>query len=64
VLDTTLRGTGLMHNGLTGLTYKQELGVAHPSMYTLCSTSSIDLYFTLGGVLFLLAALAHRRSRR
>jgi hypothetical protein len=64
VLDSSLRGTGLMHKGLTGLTYKQEMGVAHPSAYTLWSSSAIDLYFTLGGVLFLLAALAHRRSRR
>jgi RsiW-degrading membrane proteinase PrsW (M82 family) len=31
VLDTSLRGTGLVCNGLTGLTYKEELGVAHPS---------------------------------
>ncbi|MBY8877415.1 DUF3995 domain-containing protein [Actinacidiphila acidipaludis] len=64
VLDTSLRGTGLVRNGLTGLTYKQELGVAHPSAYTIWSGTSIDLYFTLGGILFLLAAICHRRSRR
>lgn len=64
LLDTALRGTGLVRNGLTGLTYKQELGVEHPSAYTLWSTSSIDVYFTLGGVLFLMATIAHRRSRR
>ncbi|MEV6796553.1 DUF3995 domain-containing protein [Streptomyces sp. NPDC051320] len=63
-IDTALRGTGLMHNGLTGLTYKQELGLTHPSFYTLCSWSAIDTYFTLGGVLFLIAGIARRRSRR
>lgn len=35
LLDTALRGTGLARNGLTGLTYQQELGVEHPSSYTL-----------------------------
>jgi len=64
VLDSLLRGTGLMHQGLTGLSYEQELGVAHPSAYTLISGSAIDLYFALGGVLFLWAAVAHGRSRR
>lgn len=64
VLDTSLRGTGLMRDGLTGLTYQQELGDPHPSAYTLWSGTGIDLYFTLGGVLFLIAAIAHRRARR
>lgn len=62
-IDTALRGTGLVRNGLTGLTYQQEMGLAHPNLYTLCSTSAIDTYFTAGGVLFLMAAIAHRRSR-
>lgn len=52
-----------MRNGLTGLTYREELGVAHPSAYTLICGTAIDLYFTVGGVLFLAAAIAHRRSR-
>jgi hypothetical protein len=63
-VDTFLRGTGLAHNGLTGLTYEQELGIAHPSAYTLWSTSAIDTYFVLGGILFLWAAIAYRRSSR
>ena len=63
-IDTALRGTGLVHNGLTGLTYKQETGLAHPNFYTLFSTSTIDTYFALGGVIFLMAALAYRRFRR
>lgn len=64
VLDTSLRGTGLMRDGLTGLTYQQELGEAHPTAYTLWSGTAIDLYFTLGGVLFLFAAIAYGRVRR
>jgi hypothetical protein len=32
--DDLLRETGLAHNGLTGLTYKQALGVANPSAST------------------------------
>ncbi len=63
-IDTALRGTGLVRNGLTGLTYKQETGLAHPSLYTLCSTSAIDTYFALGGAIFLVAAIVHRRFRR
>ncbi|WP_433074333.1 hypothetical protein ACQP1P_27185 [Dactylosporangium sp. CA-052675] len=64
LLDTALRTTGLVRNGLTGLTYEQELGVAHPSAYTMWSGSAIDAYFALGGGIFLMAAIAHRRARR
>lgn len=64
LLDTSLRGTGLADRGLTGLSYQQELGVAHPDAYTLWSGSTVDAYFTLGGLLFLAAALTHRRARR
>jgi hypothetical protein len=63
LLDTSLRGAGLMCNGLTGLTYEQELGEARPSAYTLWSGSAIDMYFTLGGVLFLIASIVYRRAR-
>nr|BFE59369.1 hypothetical protein GCM10020063_038950 [Dactylosporangium thailandense] len=64
LIDTSLRTTGLVRNGLTGLTYEQELGVAHPSAYTMWSGSAIDAYFALGGVIFLMAAIAYRRARR
>jgi hypothetical protein len=64
LLDTLLHGTGLAHNGLTGMTYQEILGDAHPSAYTLWSTSSIDMYFFLGGILFCVIAVAHRRARR
>lgn len=42
--------------GLSGLTYQQLLGTAHPSQYTLWSARTIDLYFFLGGLLY--AAMA------
>lgn len=64
LLDTALRGTGLVTNGLTGPTYEQELGDAHPSAYTLWSTSTIDVYFFVGGLLFCGLAVADRRARR
>jgi len=62
LLDTLLRATGVAGRGLTGLTYEQELGDAHPTAYTLWSTSAIDLYFLLGGVLFCAVAVAYRRG--
>ncbi len=61
VLDTLVRSTGLLPNGLTGLTEQQVSGEAHPTAYTQWSSTSIDLYFLLGGVLFLIAALRYRR---
>ncbi|GAA5180399.1 hypothetical protein GCM10023322_12610 [Rugosimonospora acidiphila] len=64
LLDTALRSTGLAHNGLTGMTYQHTLGDAHPSAYTLWSTSSIDAYFLIGGILFCTVAVADRRARR
>lgn len=64
LVDDGLRDSGLSHLGMTGLTYKQSIGIAHPSGGTLWSLASVDAYFALGGVLFLIAALAYRRSRR
>lgn len=61
LVDTALRQTHLLRNGLTGLTYQQILGVAHPDAYTLWCSTALDLYFTTGGVLYCLLALAHRR---
>ncbi|MCZ4125423.1 DUF3995 domain-containing protein [Streptomyces sp. H39-S7] len=64
LLDSGLRESGLMKNGLTGLTYEQVLGDAHPTAYTLWSSSGVDLYFFIGGVLFGLTAIGHRRAVR
>lgn len=66
IADDLLRVTHILPNGLTGLTYEQTLGQAHPSAYTLWSIDSIDVYFLLGGILFGIAAwtLRHEVERR
>jgi uncharacterized protein DUF3995 len=56
IVDDLLRMTHILPNGLTGLTYEQALGQAHPSAYTLWSLASIDVYFLIGGILFGVAA--------
>ncbi len=62
--DDLLRVTGIADNGLTGLTWEQTLGSAHPSARTLWSGRAIDAYFTLGGLLFGLAARSCRAASR
>ncbi|GGW81732.1 hypothetical protein GCM10010503_68790 [Streptomyces lucensis JCM 4490] len=64
LLDTALRETGWADRGLTGLTYQQITGDAHPSLTTKVSGSCIDAYFVLGGLLYGRAALLHRRQAR
>jgi hypothetical protein len=56
VVDCLLRVTGVLPRGLTGLTYEQTLGRAHPSAYTLWSGAAIDAYFPIGALLFGLVA--------
>jgi hypothetical protein len=56
LVDDLLRMTGILPNGLTGLTYEQTIGQAHPSAYTIWSLNSIDAYFLIGGILFGVAA--------
>lgn len=55
LLDGMLRGLGA-DGGLTGLSYEQTLGHAHPTAYALWSSAAIDLLFLVGGVLFATAA--------
>ncbi|WP_447038491.1 DUF3995 domain-containing protein [Streptomyces sp. DSM 118878] len=62
VLDSVVRHTGLMEDGLTGLSEEQVSGDADPTAYTEWSTTATDLYFVIGGVLFTIAALRYRRS--
>lgn len=59
VADSLGRATGVLPRGLTGLSYEQTLGQAHPSAYTLWSGAAIDAYFLIGGFLFGLAGLLH-----
>lgn len=51
LFDQALRETGLATHGLTGLSYQQVTGDAHPSAYTLWSGVAVDAYFVLGGLL-------------
>ncbi|MDJ1136855.1 DUF3995 domain-containing protein [Streptomyces iconiensis] len=62
VLDSVVRHTGLLENGLTGLSEEQISGDTDPTGYTEWSTTATDLYFVTGGLLFTIAALRHRRS--
>ncbi|WP_373558030.1 DUF3995 domain-containing protein [Paenibacillus sp. XY044] len=55
-VDDFFRSTGLLPNGITGLTYEQTYGDEHISTYTLWSSRAMDGYFILGGVLYGLTA--------
>lgn len=65
LLDDLVRDLGISVHGITGLSYRQTLGEAHPSRYTLWSTAIIDAYFLLRGLLFRwLALTASQLSER
>jgi hypothetical protein len=66
IVDSLVRVTGVLPRGLTGLSYEQTLGQAHPSSYTLWSGAAIDAYFLIGGILFGVATAWSRghESRR
>ena len=61
VIDDVLRATGLLRNGLTGLTMAQTLGTDHPSWWAVVSSDATDVLFLAGGLVFGLAALSFRR---
>ena len=52
LVDDTIRFSGLVETGLSGLSDQQVLGTAHPSAYTVWSTIGIDVFFALGALLF------------
>ena len=52
LLDDAVRDFGLSSGGITGFSYQDVLGTAHPSAYTLISSAIIDGYFFLGGLLY------------
>lgn len=54
ILDDLTRATGLLPNGITGLSTKQTTGMAHLTW----SGWAIDAYFFAGGLLFGLLATA------
>lgn len=63
-LDDLIRFTGLLPNGITGLTYEQIFGTDHVTAYMLWSSAAIDAYFLLGGILYGLAAWHNRQQFR
>jgi hypothetical protein len=56
LLDDGLRFTGLVDDGLTGMSNERVLGSAHPTTYTQLSAVAIDAIFFIGGLLFAYAA--------
>ena len=62
VADDVVRATGILPNGLTGLTMEQVSGTAHPSAWELFAGGITDLLFTCGGLAFGLAAIAYQRA--
>ncbi|WP_274652858.1 DUF3995 domain-containing protein [Paenibacillus humicola] len=61
MVDDFFRSTGILPNGITGMTYEQIFGDEHISTYTLWSSRAIDGYFFLGGIFYGLAALSRRK---
>jgi hypothetical protein len=62
VVDDLVRTAGILPNGLTGLTLEQTLGTATPLTRARWAGRITDWYFTLGGLLFALAAVAQMRE--
>lgn len=63
-VDDLARLTGLLPNGITGLTYAQIFGDNHVTASMLWSSAAIDAYFLLGGILYGLAAWYQRHRFR
>jgi hypothetical protein len=59
--DDLVRVTGLLPDGLTGMTTAQTLGSAHPSTWTVAASGATDALFVLGGLAFGWAALTRSR---
>ncbi|MFC1431855.1 hypothetical protein ACEZDB_14500 [Streptacidiphilus sp. N1-3] len=63
VADDLLRATGVLRDGLTGLTEAQSMGTAHPSWWAVFAGDATDALFLAGGLVFGLAALSFQRLR-
>lgn len=63
VADDLVRLTGILPNGLTGLTTAEVAGSAHPSTWTVFAGEATDFLFLAGGLAFGAAAVAYRRVR-
>ncbi|MPZ50582.1 MAG: DUF3995 domain-containing protein [Dehalococcoidia bacterium] len=64
MVDEVARVTGVLPDGLFGLSYEDVLNNGEPSGYTLWSARAIDAYFILGGLLFGAVAAYFRRKSR
>ncbi|GLV59765.1 hypothetical protein KDH_65900 [Dictyobacter sp. S3.2.2.5] len=64
MIDDFSRLTGILPNGLTGMTYAQITGDSQISAYTLWSGRGIDVYFLLGGILYGIAAWNYAQQKR
>lgn len=62
-VDDFFRSTGILPNGITGLTDAQITGDSHITAYTLWSGRAIDVYFLLGGILYGVAAWYYWQQR-
>lgn len=63
ILDDLTRATGLLPNGITGLSLKHTVGTANPSASVLWSGYAIDAYFLAGGIIFGLLAVHYRAQQ-
>jgi hypothetical protein len=61
VVDDLSRVTGVLRNGITGLSLQDTTGTQHPSAYIQWSSRAIDIYFMTGGII--IGVLARRYSR-
>jgi hypothetical protein len=64
VIDELTRVTGLLPDGITGLSLKDTMGTARPSASALWSSRAIDGYFLAGGIVFGLLGYRSTRSKR
>lgn len=61
VADDILRSTGVLTNGLSGMTIQDVYGEPHPSTYTMWSMRVVDGFFVFGGLVFGTALRGHLR---
>jgi hypothetical protein len=64
VLDDLTRTTGLLDNGITGLSLEDTTGTAHPPASTLWAGYTTDAYFLAGGIIFGRLAVRYRTTLR
>lgn len=60
IIDDLARATGLLRNGLSGISTKDATGAAHLRW----SIWAIEAYFLVGGVIFGVLAVRYRASQR